>query len=82
LFELGCNVSNPKYNDRADFSAGRMPQSTQEDFSPGQLVRHKVFGLGKVTKYIDMGENSIVEVKFNTGQTKSLMVQYAQLSKV
>jgi DNA helicase-2/ATP-dependent DNA helicase PcrA len=82
LFELGCNVSNPKYNDRADFSAGRMPQSTQEDFSPGQLVRHKVFGLGRVTKYIDMGENSIVEVKFNTGQTKSLMVQYAQLSKV
>jgi len=28
-----------------------------------------------------MGENSVVLVKFNTGQTKSLMVKYANLSR-
>jgi DNA helicase-2/ATP-dependent DNA helicase PcrA len=51
-------------------------------FEPGQLVRSEIFGLGRVKKFVDMGQNSIVLVKFNTGQTKSLMVKYANLSKV
>ena len=51
------------------------------DFAVNQLVRHKSFGLGRVKEFIDMGENSIVVVKFNTGQTKSLMLKYADLSK-
>ena len=53
-----------------------------QNFTIGQLVRHESFGLGKVKKFVDMGANSIVLVKFNTGQTKSLMVKYANLSKV
>jgi DNA helicase-2/ATP-dependent DNA helicase PcrA len=51
-------------------------------FATGQLVRHKSFGLGRVEKIIDMGENSIVTVRFNTGQTRTLMLKYANLSKV
>jgi len=34
------------------------------------------------TGFSDMGEKSIVVVKFNTGQTKSLMVKYADLLKI
>jgi ribosomal 30S subunit maturation factor RimM len=49
-------------------------------FSDGQLVRHKSFGLGRVKEFIDMGEDSVVVVRFNTGQTKSLKVRYANLS--
>jgi DNA helicase-2/ATP-dependent DNA helicase PcrA len=52
------------------------------EFAPGQLVRHKVFGLGTVKEFIDMGENSIVTVAFNTGQTKTLMLKYARLAKI
>jgi len=51
-------------------------------FAPGQLVRHESFGLGRVEEFIDMGENSVVVVKFENGQTKSLMLKYADLSKV
>jgi hypothetical protein len=29
-----------------------------------------------------MGENSVVVIKFNSGQTKSLMVKYANLTEV
>jgi ribosomal 30S subunit maturation factor RimM len=47
-----------------------------------QLVRHSSFGLGRVREFIEMGENSIVVVKFNSGQTKSLMVKYADLLKI
>jgi len=52
------------------------------NFETGDLVRHDTFGLGRVKDFIDMGENSVVVVQFNTGQTKSLMLKYAKLSKV
>jgi DNA helicase-2/ATP-dependent DNA helicase PcrA len=51
-------------------------------FEPGQLIRHKFFGLGTIKEFIDMGENSVVVVRFNTGQTKTLMLKYADLAKV
>jgi DNA helicase-2/ATP-dependent DNA helicase PcrA len=53
-----------------------------ESFELGQRVRHKSFGAGIVKEFIDMGENSVVVVKFNTGQTKTLMVKYADLSTI
>jgi DNA helicase-2/ATP-dependent DNA helicase PcrA len=51
-------------------------------FVAGQGVCHESFGIGRVREYFDMGENSVVIVRFNTGQTKSLMVKYANLSKI
>jgi len=51
-------------------------------FAKNDLVRDKTFGLGRVQNFIEMGENSIVIVKFNSGKTKSLMLKYAKLSKV
>ena len=35
-----------------------------------------------VTNFINMGENSIIVVRFNSGKTKSLMVKYARLERV
>jgi hypothetical protein len=55
---------------------------TVPNFAPGQLVRHKFFGLGTIKEFIDMGENSIVTVEFNKGQTKTLMLKYADISKM
>ena len=52
------------------------------DFAVGDRVQHDIFGLGTVQEFIDMGDNSVVVVKFNRGQTKSLMVKYAHLLKV
>jgi DNA helicase-2/ATP-dependent DNA helicase PcrA len=51
-------------------------------FEPGQMVRHRFFGLGTIKEFIDMGENSVVVVRFNTGQTKTLMLKYADLAKM
>ena len=39
----------------------------------------KSSGLGRIKQFTDMGENSIVVIKFNSGQTKSLMLKYANL---
>ncbi len=79
LFELGADfaeqtpdIAHDDY-DESDSSA---------HFKPGQLVRHEIFGLGRVKEFCDMGANSVVSVKFNSGQTKSLMVKYANLSRI
>ena len=47
-----------------------------------ELVEHKKFGLGRIKEYLDLGEDSIVVVRFNSGKTKSLMVRYAKLNKL
>jgi DNA helicase-2/ATP-dependent DNA helicase PcrA len=47
-----------------------------------ELVEHKKFGLGRIKEYLDLGEDSIVVVRFNSGKTKSLMVKYAKLNKL
>ncbi len=80
LFELGTQFSeSQKVHDRYyDYDTSQVTSS----FKIGQLVRHDSFGLGRVRNFVDVGENSIVVVKFNTGQTKSLMVKYANLSIV
>ncbi|MHC4988627.1 MAG: hypothetical protein ACYTFX_09060, partial [Planctomycetota bacterium] len=51
-------------------------------YQVNELVEHKKFGMGRVKEYLDLGEDSIVVVKFNSGNTKSLMVKYAKLKRV
>jgi DNA helicase II / ATP-dependent DNA helicase PcrA len=83
LFELGTDFTDrPQENqycyDDTDDDSSRIDQ----DFAAGQLVRHKLFGLGTVKEFIDMSDNSVVVIKFHTGQIKSLMLKYADLEKV
>ena len=94
LFEMGpgfmSDEREPESNRRpADGFGQPRPSATapaapgsKPQFVSGQLVRHKSFGLGRVTKFADMGANSIVTVRFNGGQTKSLLLQYAHLTAV
>jgi DNA helicase II / ATP-dependent DNA helicase PcrA len=51
-------------------------------FRQGELVRHAKFGLGRVMSFMAMGESSTVTIKFNIGQTKTLMLKYANLERV
>ena len=78
LYELGIGLAETTFVVPAQAGI----HHSIADFAVGQLVRHEIFGLGTVKEFIDMGENSIVVVKFNTGQTKSLLVKYADLVKV
>jgi len=83
LFELGTKFTEQVRHDDIDVD-NEYDTSSQDvpRFRKGQLVRHEKFGLGRIKEFVDMGENSIVEVKFNSGHTKSLMVKYANLSEV
>ncbi len=85
LYELDSDFE--KHEESVNLEPDEYPDLQEEHsdlkyFAPGQLVRHESFGLGRVKKFVDMGANSIILVQFNTGQTKSLMLKYANLSKI
>jgi DNA helicase-2/ATP-dependent DNA helicase PcrA len=82
LFELGRDVTEQTEEDDDYYDDEDQTQEVMPEFSPGQLVRHDAFGLGRVEKFVDMGANSVVSVRFNSGQTKSLMLKFANLSRV
>ncbi|MBN1125294.1 MAG: UvrD-helicase domain-containing protein [Sedimentisphaerales bacterium] len=88
LFEIG-------YEDQSDFAMGHDTDSPAEDhtyghdtyedepaFKVNQLVKHGKFGLGRVKEFLNLGPDSIVVVRFNSGQTKTLMLKYANLEKI
>ncbi len=89
LYELGPAFTEQTDEDQDfddDTNSTEIPNSSfsvqNSKFKRGQLVRHKTFGRGIVKNFVDMGENSIVEVEFSSGRTKSLMLKYAHLSKI
>jgi hypothetical protein len=51
-------------------------------YKRGDIVVHKKFGIGTVKEFADMGDNSVVTVSFNTGQTVSIYLKYAKLTKI
>ncbi|MBL7106514.1 MAG: UvrD-helicase domain-containing protein [Phycisphaerae bacterium] len=57
-------------------------ESSEPAFRKNEQVIHKKFGLGTVKKFTSIGENSTVEVRFNSGETKTLLLKYANLFKV
>jgi DNA helicase II / ATP-dependent DNA helicase PcrA len=79
LFELGIDLAEAAGENQTRFVETDNSIAAAPHFTAGQRVRHKAFGTGIVKEFIDMGENSVVVVKFNTGQTKTLMVKYADL---
>jgi len=81
LYEIGAQVKAAEAEDSWEDDYDETTQVVPE-FVTGELVGHKSFGLGRVQEYTDMGENSVVVVRFNTGQTKTLMVKYAKLLKM
>jgi DNA helicase-2/ATP-dependent DNA helicase PcrA len=78
-------AGNTKYANNADNpndGDGTSPRKKLAPFRVNELVRHDKFGLGHVKEFLDMGNDSIVVVNFNSGRTKSLMTRYAKLEKI
>mgnify|MGYP006338147115 CR=1 FL=1 len=52
------------------------------DLNVGQRVRHKKFGDGTVTAIQRFEKDAMVEIKFDSGETKRLMAVFAKLEKI
>lgn len=71
LFELGVEIREPEPRARPEL-----------EFAPGEAIMHPVFGYGTVTRFMDMGPQSMVEVRFAAGRTKTLMIRQANIKKL
>jgi DNA helicase-2/ATP-dependent DNA helicase PcrA len=89
LYEIGFEGENdsfggdwPQRSYADDFESPPPKKKAGQLYAVDELVEHAKFGLGRVKEYLDLGEDSIVVVRFNTGKTKSLMVKYAKLNSL
>lgn len=72
------SASGSGNRDKAADRAGKKA-AVHMTFKPGDMVDHKVFGKGKVTKV----DGDMLQVKFmRTGQTKKLLKDYAPIVKI
>ncbi len=74
---------NFDFNDRdtPDFTSPPA-EDNFASFSSGEVVRHPVFGIGRILEVSGRKEKASVRVDFNVGGTKHLMLAYAKLEKI
>jgi DNA helicase-2/ATP-dependent DNA helicase PcrA len=58
------------------------PQATPCTLQPGDQVSHGTFGNGVVQKVTPMGNDSLLEIVFETVGTKKIMHNFAKLTKI
>ena len=61
--------------------SGANAKACGDSFLPGERVGHKVFGQGEVLTVKPMGGDQLLEIRFDNGQIKKIMANFAQLSK-
>lgn len=65
------------------YSAVKKTASTSGDsYAAGQRVEHKTFGTGLILSVSPMGNDTLLEIAFDTVGTKKLMAAYAKLKKL
>ncbi len=73
------------HDDRFDAIDEPAPPDDDDDqdaLSPGQLVRHPQFGLGRIVAVHPGGSQPRARVEFNTAGVKTLILKYARLEKI
>ena len=63
-------------------SSATSASSVNIDFAPGDRVRHKKFGEGIVRAVQKFEKDAMLEIAFDTGETKRLMAAFAKLEKI
>lgn len=71
----------PAYSPTAPSRQGAAAQKTQV-YNVGDAVLHKVFGKGMITKAEKMGNDTMLEVAFETKGTKTLMANFSKMEKL
>ena len=71
----------PAYSPTATAKQASASQKTQT-YNVGDAVLHKVFGKGMITKAEKMGNDTMLEVAFETKGTKTLMANFSKMEKL
>ena len=52
------------------------------EFKVNDLVKHKLYGQGRIVTIQGIGENSKISIKFRGNETKKFIKKYANLKKI
>lgn len=70
-------------NNGRGFGVGKADAQTASiDFQVGDMVSHRTFGQGMVIAMKAMGNDTLVEIAFDTVGTKKIMANFARLKKI
>ena len=58
------------------------PTHSKVSYSVGGRVKHKTFGEGMITSVTNMGNDSMLEIAFDSVGTKKVMANFARLEKI
>jgi len=59
------------------------PASTSSvSYSTGEMVNHKVFGKGMILSCVNVGNDHLLEISFDSVGTKKIMANFAKLQKL
>ena len=53
-----------------------------QTFSAGDRIKHKIFGEGTVISAAPMGNDTLLEIAFDSKGTKKIMANYAKVTKI
>lgn len=53
-----------------------------KQYETGERIKHSIFGEGKIIKATAMGNDTMVEVAFDSGSNKKIMANFAKLKKI
>lgn len=67
---------------RVSAGAAGEKRSITSDFTHGDRVQHRVFGIGTVIEVYNENDNDKIDIQFETVGKKTLLLQYAKLEKV
>ena len=75
---------NKKQGTAYNSSAFQKPktQVSNSTYTVGQRVKHKAFGEGMILSAVPMGNDTLLEVAFDTKGTKKIMANFAKLEKL
>ncbi len=82
--EQRSSFAGSGYSARSSYNtstfADRKPQSSERvSYTVGQTVEHKTFGKGVITGVTPMGNDSMLQIDFESVGSKKIMAQYANL---
>ena len=71
--------SQYKKEKHIDSYAQKDAQASRKEYLPGQTVEHKTFGKGMIISAKQMGNDTLLEIAFDSVGTKKLMAAFAKL---
>lgn len=77
--KLGIQTEISKAAEEEQAAEKQVPADSERVFDRGDLVRHRIWGQGKIISRRGMGSDAVYRIKFQGGNEKTLMHRYANL---